>query len=500
LAACSSGKSTLDAGNDDTTPATTTVAPTTGSSDSTAAGPTEPATTAVTEPPPTTEAAVLADLPACPVDALDAVTGTTDITFWHAMTNNNETVLQQITDAYNSSQSKVHVNLANQNGYNEMIDKYTQSSQGSRPNMAQLPEYALQLMVDSDSVVPAQACAEADGFDMSDFVPRAIGAYSTQGVLWGTPFNISSPVLFYRKSMFETAGIDPADPPTTLDAVREDSQKIVDSGAASFGIALESGVDSGGGWFLEQWLAKQGQFYADNENGRAAPATKVLYGNPQTVDLLTQVQSLVTDGLAAYVGDNASGQDQLLKLADPAAPAAMTIASSASLGTVITTLDGGFIPGTDSTDLGIGPMPGPGAPGALVGGAALYIMADKGDAQVAATWDFIKYLTSAQTQSTWAAATGYAPVVQSAATLDPLATTYATDPRFKVALDQLNVAVDAPSSLGPVLGPMREVRIVAQKLTDTVLSGGDVAAAVTDAATQADNIITDYNANNGTGG
>lgn len=496
VASCSSGKSTLDGGG---TPAATTAAPgeTAAPGATTAPGGSgEPATTVETSAPPTTEAVNLADLPACPVDALDATTGTTEVVFWHAMTNDNETVLKRITDAYNASQSKVHVTLQNQNGYNEMIDKYSQSSQGSRPNLAQLPEYALQMMVDSDSVVPAAACMQADGFDVSALVDRAVGAYTTQGVLWGTPFNISSPVLFLRKSTFEKAGLDPADPPTTLDGVRAASQAIVDSGAATYGIALESGVDSGGGWFLEQWLAKQGQFYADNENGRAAPATRVLYDNPETVDLLTQVQSLVTDGLAAYVGDNASGQDQLLKMADPNAPAAMTIASSATLGSVISALDGGFIPGVTSDDLGVGPMPGPGAPGALVGGAALYIVADKGDAQIAATWDFLKYLISPEVQSDWAASTGYAPVVTAAQTIEPLASKYASDPRFRIALDQLEVAVDAPSSLGPVIGPMREVRLVAQQLTDTILSGGDVAPAVTAAANQANAIIADYNANN----
>lgn len=497
LVSCGSGKSILEAGNDPT-PAPSTVVPiTTVPGASTLPGAsTVPPTPAPTEPPPTTEASKLDDYPPCPVHALDSTTGVTNITFWYALNSTNATALQQVTDAYNASQSKVHVSLENQSGYAELIDKYTQSSQGSRPNVAQLPEYALQLAIDSGSIIPAEACVEADGFDTSVFVPRALGAYTTQGLLWGTPFNISSPVLLYRRSMFEQAGLDPDDPPTTIDELRTASQAIVDSGAAAYGIALESGVDSGGGWFLEQWLAKQGQFYADNENGRAAPATRVLYNTPQTVDLLTQVQSLVTDGLAVYLGDNAGGNDQLFKLADPSEPAAMAIVTSAAVGPVINLLNGGMIPGTDSTDLGVGPMPGPGNPGALIGGAALYVVAGKSDAETAATWDFLKYLVSAETQSTWAAATGYAPVVTAATTVEPLATTYADDPRFKVSFDQLTVAVDAPSSLGPVLGPMREVRIVAQQLTDTVLSGGDVASAVASAAAQADAIIADYARNN----
>ena len=48
------------------------------------------------------------------------------------MTNDNQTALESITDAYNASQTKVHVTLENQNGYNEMIDKYTAVEPGHR--------------------------------------------------------------------------------------------------------------------------------------------------------------------------------------------------------------------------------------------------------------------------------------------------------------------------------------------------------------------------------
>ena len=45
---------------------------------------------------------------------------------------------------------------------------------------------------------------------------------------------------------------------------------------ATFGWVLDSGTNSGGGWFLEQWFARAGEPYADNDNGRSAPATEVL--------------------------------------------------------------------------------------------------------------------------------------------------------------------------------------------------------------------------------
>ena len=184
---------------------------------------------------------------------------------------------------------------------------------------------------------------------------------------------------------------------------------IVKSGAATYGLALDSGFDSGGGWYIEQWFAKPGEFYADNQNGRAARATKVLYDNPTGIALLTQLQSMINDGLAVNVGDNStSGFDNLLKLADKDAPAAMTIATSASIGPVLAVLNGGQFPQITNEDVGVAAMPGPeGKPGALVGGASLWVVDSGDDARTAAAWDFTSYLTAAQQQSEWSSATGY---------------------------------------------------------------------------------------------
>ena len=61
--------------------------------------------------------------------------GPVEITFWHGLNDELETALVALTDAYNASQDKVHVDLQNQTGYDAAIDKYIQSShrQPSRP-------------------------------------------------------------------------------------------------------------------------------------------------------------------------------------------------------------------------------------------------------------------------------------------------------------------------------------------------------------------------------
>ncbi|MEO1056413.1 MAG: ABC transporter substrate-binding protein, partial [Actinomycetota bacterium] len=495
----------LDSGDDapDTTNPPETTAAAGGDTDTTDAGDsTESSDSATTEAPttsaiPTTTVAPLADLPDCPTEALDAADGPIEIVFWHGMTNELETALVALTDDYNASQDQVVVQLQNQTSYDNVADNYISVSGNSRPVLVQLEESRLRSFADSGTVVPAGACLESSGFDTSAFVPRTLTAYQYEGIQWSMPFNVSNPILYYNRSIFEAAGLDPDDPPVSLDEVRAASQAIVDSGAASVGLVLDSGPGSGGGWFLEQWFGRVDEPYADNGNGRIAPATEVLFNSELGVELTTFLQGMINDGLAMTVGDNPGGQDSFLKLADQTAPGAMTIGTSAALGTVIATLGGGLIPGLTAEDFGTGPMPGPGdEPQVQVGGASLWIADGKSDEETAAAWDYITFLLQAESQSQWAAATGYVPVRTDALDLDPLATTYAEDPRFEVAFDQLISGGDDDLANAPVLGPQREVRGETSRAIAAIFNGEDPQTALDAAKQAADALIASYNERN----
>lgn len=481
LAACSGGDSITGGGGD------TTAAPVTTSAGSTETTGTLATTTTIPE----------VDLPDCPTDALESASGTTEIDFWHGMSGPLGEELTRLTDAYNASQDKVKVSLV-QGSYEETADNYYQASADDRPDLVQLPEYQVQAMVDTASAIPVQQCIDASGYDTSALLPAGLAAYATSGLQWAMPFNISNPVLFYNQKAFEAAGLDPNTPPVSLEEMREFSQKIVDAGAATYGLALDSGFDSGGGWYVEQWFAKAGEFYVDGDNGRTARATKVLYDNQTGIDLLTFLQGMINDGLAVNVGDNSTtGYDNLLKLADQQEPAAMTIATSASLGPVLQVLASGQFPNINADQVGVGPMPGPdGKPGALIGGASLWMVDSGDDVRTAAAWDFLTYLTGAEQQSEWAVATGYVPMNTDALDLEPYKSTVEKDPRFNVAYQQLLDTPEAPTSAGPVVGPLREIRTVLANAVAAVFGGADVATSLTDAAAQADTLIADYNARN----
>jgi sn-glycerol 3-phosphate transport system substrate-binding protein len=444
------------------------------------------------------------DLPACPVDALEeaAAGGPVEVTFWHAMGGADlEGALVALTDEFNASQDRVHVELLNQQGYEENFESYRTATAADRPAIVQLPDYYLQAMADSGTTIPAQACVEASGFDLDPLVDRVVEYYTLDDVLQTMPFNVSNPVLYFNRAAFEAAGLDPSAPPTTLEELRTASQAIVDSGAATYGIALETGFDSGGGWGIEQWFARAGELYADNDNGRTARATEVLFDNELGVEIFGFLQQMVQDGLAVNVGENSAGTDGLFKLADASEPAAMTLYSSAGISSVLNALEGGLIPGFGPENLGIGPLPAPeGEGGVTVGGAALWLVQDQPDEVIAGAWEYITFLLSAQSQSDWSVGTGYVPVNEGAVELAPLADTFAADPRFRVAYDQLVAGVVNPATAGPVLGPLRQVRGEVAAALQAVLSGGaDPADALAAAAEASDALLEDYATRTGTG-
>ena len=137
---------------------------------------------------------------------------------------------------------------------------------------------------------------------------------------------------------------------------------------------------------------------------------------------MTAVQSLITDGLAVTVGDNPSGQDALLKLADPDNPAAMTIATSAALGTVINVARRRADPRhherrrrrrADARTRGRRRR-------RSSVGRRCTSSPTRATPRRPRRGTSSSSCTTAQSQSTWAAATGYVPIREDALELDPV--------------------------------------------------------------------------------
>jgi sn-glycerol 3-phosphate transport system substrate-binding protein len=423
----------------------------------------------------------------CPVDALDDADGTVEITLWHAMARENEATLNKLVDGFNKSQDRVRVRAVYQGSYDDSLTKYRASTQGgARPDVVQIEDSALQTVIDSGTVLPIQACVDADDYSLDDNLPRALAYYSVDRTLYALPFNLSNPILYYNKRAFEDAGLDPEDPPSTFAEMREASEQIVRNTDVKAGMAF-----LGDPWFFEQWLATGNNLYVDNENGRAERADSVVFDSADGQQVFEWLDSMVDDGLASFVGTDPASVDHLLAIGNE--NAAMTINSTAALGTISALLSSGAFP---NVELGVGPMPGFQDPegGVTPGGAGLYIVNSDDEEKLAASWEFLKYLNTPRAQAIWSAGTGYIPAGKQATRLPIIQKLWAEQPGFKVAYDQLLAGPTNFATAGALYGNFQAVRKAVSTGYERMLSA-DASAddALSTAATEGTDAIESYN-------
>ena len=423
----------------------------------------------------------------CGLAAFHSAAKPVQITMWHQMGSNNGRVFTSIVDGFNRSQHDVHVKLVDQSADISGLPKFRAGlTTGDLPDVIQLEETALQTMIDSKATVPVQACIDADHYSLSDFLPKVVGYYTVQGVLRSMPYNPSNPILFYNKTAFEKAGLDPNRPPQTLAEVRADAKKIVASGAAKYGISLRIAE-----FFSEFWSSKNNQVYANNGNGRTRRATEARIDTPTLRTVWTWWHDMVRDRLALNTGADPGSATHLLAIGT--GDAAMTIEGSGVLGPIVNVLESGQYP---DVEVGTGPLPGvrPGG-GVQTAEGSLYIVNRGSPAQRGAAWEFIKYLDSTKQMIRLHLDTGYVPIRRSVANSAEVQARWASDPNYRVSYDQLLSGPTTLATTGPVIGDFLGVRAAVVDGITSMLSG-DATPSAALAATQhkADEVIAAYNA------
>src|ERR1700682_5224158 len=121
-------------------------------------------------------------------------------------------------------------------------------------------------------------------YDLEDVVKTARDGLSYNGQLYALPFYVESSMTYYRKDLFEAAGLKMPDQPT-YDQIKQFADKLTDKSKGQYGICLRGKAGwgenmafvstvvntFGGRWFDENWKAqldtpewhKAISFYAD---------------------------------------------------------------------------------------------------------------------------------------------------------------------------------------------------------------------------------------------
>ncbi|HXX40458.1 MAG TPA: ABC transporter substrate-binding protein [bacterium] len=408
----------------------------------------------------------------------------TRIVFWHAMGGNlGETVVQAFVNKFNESRKDVQVEAQFQGSYDDLINKLRASLGSSAvPAVSQVYDIGTRFMVDSKAVVPVQDFIDREKFDVSQFEPNILAYYRVGNRLYSMPFNTSTAILYYNKDMFKQAGLNPDQPPRTFEEIEAYATKLVRGGATQSGITIAIY-----GWFFEQLLARQGVLYANNGNGRDAPATAVVYDHEeQGARILEWWARMVKNGVATNPGRPTAASQR----AFAAGQTAMTVDSTAVLKSLLTQSGGRF-------QLGTGYFPKPPdakTGGSIVGGASAWILRGRPPAEQQAAWEFVKFISAPPQQAAWYVGTGYFPVRRDAYREPVAQQTLAQYPQFLTAISELRNSPINRATQGALLGVFPEARQKSEDAIEaTVLGRKSPQQALVDAARDVNQAIAVYN-------
>lgn len=397
-------------------------------------------------------------------------------------------VIEEIIEAFMADNPNVVITArAPSSNYQETFNSaILAADQGNAPNIVQVEEGLTQLAIDSGYFIPVSDVATDEQLaTLDDVLPSIRGYYSLGETIWSLPWNSSNPVVYYNRGMFEAAGLDPDNPPRTFADVLDACEAIMNADLGLTACANWPVV----AWFPEQWVAMQNELIANNDNGRSARATEVLYDSMAMLNVVEWWKELVDRGYFTYSGSVSDYTAEGIVFLSQ--QTAITINSTAGLTLFINFgaaqgIDLGvsrlFLPDEDATN------------GVTVGGASVWLSADQTPEELEAARDFIFFLTNTENDVRWHQGTGYVPNRFSTVEILGEQGWFDENPFFRIAVDQLAESQENLATAGGVLGPSAEIRgYLIEALQSVIDAGADPLEALQVAKERADAELAEYN-------
>ena len=308
-----------------------------------------------------------------------------EITFWHAMNGDLEKSLTSLTEKFMAENPNIKVTLQNQSSYKDLQQKITATvaSPKDLPTMTQAyPDWMFNPLKDNlvTDLTPYIENETLKFDNYEDILPSFREAAKIDGKIYGMPFNKSTEVLWYNKTLLDELGLKA---PTTYDELVQVAKTIKEKK----GIA-GAGFDSLNTYYTT-FLKTEGKTFDSSFDVTSEASAKALNyylegvkeGYFRIAGTDNYLSGPFGNGtVAMYVGSNAGENFVKQGVGDKFEVAAAPYPTSASLQQ-----------GTD-----------------------LYVFSSATAEQKTAAYMFLKFLTTKENQITWASETGYMPVRQSA--------------------------------------------------------------------------------------
>lgn len=303
----------------------------------------------------------------------------------------NADLEKALVDAYNGShRNRVNLTIIPNDDYQTKVG--TAAGSNSLPDILSSDDVYMPNYTSKNLFLDITGRVEALPFKGS-LAPAHLKQSTVDGKIYAVPHTVDGSAIFYNKTLFSKAGLDPSKPPATYAEMIADAKKISALGNGVAGFYFGGNCGGCNAYDMPPSIWGSGGSIID-KTGKAAT-----FDVPQVKNLLTAYAQMWKDGSIAPSAKGETG-------------ATLTnLFQSGKVGMV--PLGSGFIGALNKVaglDYGVAPLPTENGTNfsTFVGGDVIGISA--GSKSADASWDFIAWTLSEQPQTGIVATAGYVPV------------------------------------------------------------------------------------------
>jgi sn-glycerol 3-phosphate transport system substrate-binding protein len=311
-------------------------------------------------------------------------------------------------------------------------------------------------------------------FDPRAYLPAVTGYYTdVAGNMLSFPFNASTPILYYNKDLFRSAGLDPNQAPTTWLEVGQDAKRLREQGTAcGFTTSWPSWIN------VENFSAFHNLPLATRANGFGGLDAVLTFNNPVVVRHIAQLAEWQKTKVFDYSGRAQSAEPRFQN-----GECGIFIGSSGTRADIVA---------NSKFEVGYGMLPYwpdvEGAPqNSIIGGATLWVLRDRPREEYKGVAKFFAFLSRPEVQAAWHQNTGYLPITRAAFDLTRAQGFYDRTPGAAISIEQVTLKPPTENSRGIRLGSFVLIRDIIDEELEQAFAGKKAAKAALDSAVERGN-------------
>lgn len=398
-----------------------------------------------------------------------------EIPFWHSFAGQLGKTLADITASFNKQQKQYRVILVYKGSYLETLTSFVAAFRAKeQPPLVQIYEIGTATMLHPTGIVkPIYQLFNGRG-NQFHFLPAIATYYSdNEHRLLAMPFNSSSAVLYYNRSLLKKAGFHT--PPKTWPEVEKVSRKLIKLKLAPCGVTTTFPS-----WIqIETFLNWHGLSYVKDSRNIDDLNIQLDYGSKALTYHLKQLAIWQSEGIFEYGGRDSSA----VSLFTSGHCAMLTQSSGAYMG----------LSDMVSFQLGVSSLPYWPAfrekeINTVIGGASIWVIEGFDKPTYEGVKAYLSYLSAPKVQSYWQRQTGYLPLSQEAMRLSNQAKSNPTEEVSEIAISQISAS--DKRSPGARLGYYAQIRLFNDEQIEAICAGTkSVKQALQEAKAQSDYLL-----------